>query len=141
MTEKYKTSYHYENGYAIFTIHYKDCAFSGDAKCHPDDMDMESERTGLTIAEARAHIHMMKFIKRHEIQPVVDTYHHLLKNIQSSKKHDPRAYESCMLRSQLAHWENRLAEIEADIADEEKYLKEYINQKDKLYKRLRARNQ
>ena len=32
-------------------------------------------------------------------------------------------------------------EINADIADEEKYLKEYINQKDKLYRKLRARNQ
>jgi uncharacterized coiled-coil protein SlyX len=66
---------------------------------------------------------------------------HLLANIQSSKHHDPRAYESCMLRSQLAHWENKLEEITTDIADEEKYLKEYINQKDKLYRKLRARNQ
>ena len=141
MTEKYKTSYYYDNGYAIFTIHYKDCAFRGDAKCHPDDTDMMSERTGLTIAEARAHIQMQKFIKRHEIQPVIDAYRHLLKNIQTSKKHNPKAYESCMLRSQLAHWESKLAEIEADIADEEKYLKEYIEQKDKFYCRIRARNQ
>ena len=46
-----------------------------------------------------------------------------------------------MLRSQAAHWEAKLDEINADIKDEERYLKEYINQKDKLYRKLRARNQ
>lgn len=137
----YKTDYAYEDGVAYFLIYYKEFIFTGKAKCHPEDLDMESERTGLTIAEARAIIKMKKFIKRHEIQPVIDAYKHLLKNLQSSSKHDPKAYESCMLRSQLSHWEGQLAEITADIADEEKYLKEYINQKDKLYNKLRARNQ
>jgi hypothetical protein len=46
-----------------------------------------------------------------------------------------------MLRSQYAHWVEKLAEIKTDIEEEEKYLKEYIDQKDKLYQRLRARNQ
>ena len=137
----YKTDYAYEDGMAYFFIYYKEFIFTGKAKCHPEDLDMESERTGLTIAEARAIIKMKKFIKRHEIQPIINAYKHLLKNLQSSSKHNPKAYESCMLRSQLSHWEGQLAEITADIADEEKYLKEYINQKDKLYNKLRARNQ
>lgn len=140
MAKNYTVAYEYDFGTSCFMIFYKDQTFFGKAECHPDDMDMESQRTGLTIAEARAHIQMLKFIKRHEIQPVIDSYNHLLKNIQSSKKHNPRAYESCMIRSQLAHWENKLKEITNDIKDEEKYLKEYIDQKDKLYRRLRARN-
>ena len=125
----------------MFVIYYKNNSFVGYAHCHDDDKDMESERTGLTIAEARAHIQLKKFQKRFEIEPIVNAYRHTLKNIQSSTHHNPRTYESCMLRSQLAHWENKLAEIKADIADEEKYLKEYIDQKDKLYHKLRARNQ
>lgn len=137
----YQTEYEYALGVSCFAIIYKDQIFFGKAACHPDDKDMESERTGLTIAEARAHIKLLKFIKNHEIQPVIDACQHLLKNIQSSKHHNPKAYESCMLRSQLAHWEAKLAEIKTDIADEEKYLKEYITQKDKLYRKLRARNQ
>ena len=83
---------------------------------------------------------MKKFIKRHEIEPVIAAYKHLLKNIESSKHHNPRAYESCMIRSQLAHWENKLEEINTDIADEERSLQDYIKQKDKLYQKLRARN-
>ena len=141
MSNNYKTDYGYEDNTAYFIIYYKDLSFIGRAHCHPDDLDMESERTGLTIAEARAAIKMKKFIKNYEIKPVINSYRHLLKNIQSSKHHNPRAYEACMLRSQLAHWEAKLAEINSDIADEEKYLKEYIDQKDKLYRRLRARNQ
>ena len=137
----YQTDYEYSYGTSCFAITYKDQVFLGKAECHPEDKDMESERTGLTIAEARAYIKLLKFIKNHEIKPVIDAYKHLLKNIQSSKNHNPRAYESCMLRSQLSYWEGRLAEIVTDIADEEKCLKEYIAQKDKLYRKLRARNQ
>lgn len=141
MSKNYEVKYSYDHGDSLFVIYYNGESFVGTAHCHDEDKDMESERTGLTIAEARAHIKMKKFIKRYEITPVVNTLRHLLANIQSSKHHDPRAYESCMLRSQLAHWENKLEEITTDIADEEKYLKEYINQKDKLYRKLRARNQ
>ena len=139
----YKTEYQYneEYGNSYFYIEYNGLSMCGQAKCHPDDSDMMSERTGLTIAEARAHIQMLKAKKKYEIQPKIDVLYHLLTNIQSSKNHNPKAYESCMLRSQLAHWEGQLAEINADIADEEKYLKEYIDQKDKLYRKLRARNQ
>ena len=139
----YKTEYQYneEHGNSYFYIEYNGLSMCGQAKCHPDDVDMMSERTGLTIAEARAHIQMLKAKKKYEIQPKIDVLRHLLTNIQSSKNHNPKAYESCMLRSQLAHWEGQLAEINADIADEEKYLKEYIDQKDKLYRKLRARNQ
>ena len=141
MSKNYKTEYNYDHGNSLFIIYYKDQVFIGEAYCHSDDMDMESERTGLTIAEARAQIKLKKFQKRFEIEPVVNAYRHTLKNIQSSTHHDPKAYESCMLRSQLTHWEDKLAEITSDIADEEKYLKEYIIQKDKLYRKLRARNQ
>lgn len=139
----YKTEYEYneKTGKSYFYIECNGITMCGEAKCHPDDTDMMSERTGLTIAEARAYIQMLKAKKKYEIQPKIDVLRHLLKNIQSSKHHDPKAYESGMLRSQLAHWEGQLAEINADIADEEKYLKEYIDQKDKLYRKLRARNQ
>lgn len=141
MSENYKTDYAYEDNTAYFIIHYKGQTFMGKAHCHPDDLDMESERTGLTIAEARAHIKLKKFQKRFEIEPVVNALRHMVNNIQSSTHHNARAYESCMMRSQLAHWEDQFAEINADIVDEEKYLKEYIDQKDKLYRKLRARNQ
>ena len=138
MSENYKTDYAYEDNTAYFIIHYKGQTFMGKAHCHPDDLDMESERTGLTIAEARAYIQMLKAKKKYEIQPKIDVLRHLLTNIQSSKRHDPKAYESCMLRSQLAHWEDKLEEINTDIADEERSLQDYIKQKDKVVGLLTA---
>ena len=139
----YKTEYEYneKTGKSYFYIQYNGITVCGEAKCHPEDADMMSERTGLTIAEARAYIQMLKAKKKYEIQPKIDVLRHLLKNIQSSKRHDPKAYESCMLRSQLAHWEDKLEEINTDIADEEHSLQDYIKQKDKLYNKLRARSQ
>lgn len=141
MSKNYEVQYSYDHGDSLFVIYYNGESFVGTAHCHDEDKDMESERTGLTIAEARAYIKMLKAKKKYEIQPKIDVLRHLLKNIQSSKRHDPEAYESCMLRSQLAHWENKLEEINTDIADEERSLQDYIKQKDKLYQKLRARNQ
>jgi len=37
--------------------------------------------------------------------------------------------------------EKELAAINNDIADEQKFIKDYIEGKDKLYKRLRAKSQ
>ena len=139
----YKTEYEYneKTGKSYFYIQYNGITVCGEAKCHPEDADMMSERTGLTIAEARAYIQMLKAKKKYEIQPKIDVLRHFLKNIQSSMRHDPKAYESCMLRGQMAHWEDKLEEINTDIADEERSLQDYIKQKDKLYNKLRARSQ
>jgi hypothetical protein len=46
-----------------------------------------------------------------------------------------------MLRSQIRAIERELAVISNSIADEQKFLKDYIDGKDKLFKRLRAKNQ
>lgn len=135
-----KYYYHKDTHKSYFDIEYKGQRFMGTAKCHIDDLDMESERTGLTIAEARANIKLKKFQKKFEIEPVVAALSHMLTNIRTSNQHDEKNYESRMIRRQLAFWQNKLDEITADIKDEEKYLKEYIDKKEKLYQKLRAKN-
>ena len=141
MSYKYKIKYNYDHGISIFTIYYKGNSFVGTAMCHDDDKDMESERTGLTIAEARAYIKMMRFIKKYEIKPKVDILYHLMNNIKLSKYHNPKAYEFRMIRNQYNYWNKKFEEIKTNINDEERYLKEYIDQKDKLYHKLRAKKQ
>ena len=44
----HNSTYGYNNGIAVYKIKYKRKIFSGTAHCHPDDLDMESERVGLT---------------------------------------------------------------------------------------------
>jgi hypothetical protein len=59
----------------------------------------------------------------------------------TSKNFNPKSYEAKMIRSQIKVLENDLAAINADLANERKNLKEYIDKKDILYKKLRAKNQ
>ena len=128
-------------GYARCLMIYNGQAFEGGAKCHPDDMDMISERTGCCIAEARAYIKALRFKRDHEIQPKLDVLRHLYNNMQTSKYFNSKSYEAKMLRSQIGAIEKELAAVSQDLAEEKKYLKQNIDNKDKFYQRLRARNQ
>jgi hypothetical protein len=61
--------YEYLLGQSMCTIKYKGKEFIGIANCHPDDTDFESERVGMTIAEARANIKVLCFMRDCEIKP------------------------------------------------------------------------
>ena len=135
------STYSYENGSATYTMIYKGHEFTGHAKCHPDDEDMISERVGLTIAETRAAIEVVRFIKEFEIKPQLKVLKHLYANMRTSKYYNPNSYEAKMLRSQIRVIERELTTINNQLADERKFLKDYIDGKDKLYQRLRAKSQ
>ena len=132
--------YKYGEGSAVCIIKYNGYDFVGRADCHPDDEDFESERVGLTIAESRANIKVLRHIRNCEIKPQLKILKHLFNNMKSSTYHDPYSYEAKMMRSQIHVIEKELATINNAIADEQKFIKDYINGKDKMYKRLRGKN-
>lgn len=138
----YRTEYEYneKTGKSYFYIEHNGITMCGEAKCHPDDTDMMSERTGLTIAEARAQIKVMKFKRNFELKPKIAAITHLLNTMERSTKYNENSYESKMIRRQLHTLKKQLTTINNDIAEEEKYLNEYITQKEKLYQKLRGRN-
>lgn len=137
----FKSSYNYINGSAIYVIKYNNQEFEGKAVCHPEDRDFESARVGLTIAEARANIKVLRYIRECELKPQLKVLNHLLSNMKTSKYYNPISYEATMLRSQIRAIEKELAAINNEIADEQKFIKDYVSGKDKLYKRLRAKSQ
>ena len=92
-------SFGYAQGSACCIIIYNGFEFVGEAQCHPDDMDMESERTGLCIAEARAMIKVMRFKRDYEIAPQLKILNHLYSNMSTSKYFNPKSYEAKMLRN------------------------------------------
>lgn len=134
-------TYDYNYGLATYIINYKGQQFIGQASCHPEDMDMESDRVGLTIAEARATIKLHRFIRDFEIKPQLKILRHLYSNIKNNKRYNPKNRETKMMYNQIRALEKELVVINNDIADEKKFLKDYIDGKDKLYKRLRAKHQ
>lgn len=134
-------NYGYVNGSAVYIIEYNGYRFVGEATCHPDDLDFESERVGLTIAEARANIKVLRHMRDCEVKPQLKILKHLYDNMRSSTHYNHYSYEAKMLRSQIRAIENELATVNNGIADERKFIKDYIDGKEKMYKRLRAKSQ
>ena len=134
-------NYAYNDGVSSYQITYKGYNFLGLAECHNDDMDFANERVGLTIAEARAVIKVLRFMRDTELVPQIKILKHLYSNIETSQFHNPKSHESRRIRSQIRALERALESVNNAIADEKKFIKDYIDGKDKLYKRLRAKNQ
>lgn len=129
-----------DGGHACCIIKYQGMEFVGEATCHPEDKDFESERIGLTIAEARANIKVLQFIRKFEIKPQLKILNHLYTNMKTSTHFTPDSYEAKMLRSQINALKKELEMIENDIKYEKKFVKDYIDGKNKMHQRLRAKN-
>ena len=128
------------NGEAYCTIKYKNIVFTGEAKCHPDDDDFMSDKTGCFIAEVRANIKVLKYRRNNELVPILRAFEHVQSNMDTSTKYAPKSYEAKMIHRQIKALKRQIAEVDAAIADEEAYLKKYIDDKEKLYQRLRAKS-
>lgn len=125
------------DGKAFCVMIYKGNKFYGSAHCHKDDKDFMSEITGCTIAEARAKIKVMQHIKNNEIKPALTTLYHIISSFESNSRYDPECPEYKFIWRQINVNEEELTKIRSSIADEKKFLKEYIDQKEKNYEKLR----
>lgn len=130
-------SYSSEEHVASCIINYNNLEFIGIAECHPDDMDFASERTGCAIAEARARIQMLRYIRDGELKPTLKSYKHLMSCMKTSKYFDPTSYEAKMIRSTIKQLEEKLSNTKLLITREQADLKDYIKSKDDFYKRIR----
>lgn len=129
--------YDAESGISICKIFYKNFMFLGDAYCHPDDVDMCSEITGLTIAENRATIKYLQHIRDCELWPAHRAMNHLLCGVQSSQYHNMISYETQCIKRELQRLEKEIATVNNDLAMLRKNLKLYIAEKENLYQKIR----
>lgn len=136
-----KSNYSYVDGFATYVIKYNNQEFKGEAACHPEDRDFESSRVGLTIAESRANIQVLRHIRENELKPQLKILNHLYANMKTSTYYNSISYEARMVRSQIRAIEKELAIVNNGINDEKQFIKNYISGKDKMYKRLRGKNQ
>ena len=118
-------------------ITYNGMTFYGEAKCHPDDYDMCSDRTGYFIAEARANIAKLRYCRDHEIMPMVKQYRHFYDCVSHSTHFNTDSYEAQAIRREWNRWEKQLLAIKEDIKHEKEYLNLYMTEKEKLYNRIR----
>lgn len=141
--KKIKPIFHYdkETGCSTCVIETKYGKFSGIACCHPDDMDMASEKVGCEIAYTRAAIDSLKYERDCIIKPSLKALRQLYYSMKHSKKFNPKSYETKMIRRQIQNWEFDLATVNDMIATERKILKDYIDTKEILYQGIRKRRE
>ena len=137
MKKQPKYSWNEEKGIAFTTLYYKNRAFIAKAQCHPDDRDMMSKLTGQTIAEYRATLKYLRFIRDYELQPQLKSLRQLYYSMKHSKKFNPKSYEAIMLYRQIHHIEDDIKEIEFMITNTKNDLQCYLNTKEKDHIQLR----
>jgi len=120
---------------------YKNYEFTGVANCHPDDQDMMSKLTGQVIAEMRATIKYLSFVRDCELRPQLKSLYQLYYSMNHSKYFDPKSYEAKMLYKQINILKEDLANTKIEINNIRKSLREYINQKEKDHKKIREYKQ
>ena len=138
--KKIKPILHYdkETGCSTCVIETKYGKFSGTACCHPDDMDMASEKVGCEIAYSRAAIDSLKYERDNVIKPSLKALKQLYYSMNRSKRFNPKSYEYKMLKRQIECWEFDLAVIGDMIDTEKTWIRDYLNTKEALYQNIRA---
>ena len=108
--------------------------FLGVAKCHPDDIDFQSEKTGMFIAESRAEIKALQHYKNNILKPGLNALKQLYYSINHSKQYNRKSYEAKMLYRQIKMKETDIEEVQRIINERKANLKQYIDDKDAFYK-------
>lgn len=127
-----------DTGTATCSCDYNNIKYTGIAHCHPEDQDMMNENTGMTIAEWRLQIQLLR-VHREEVKTELKTLKQLYYSMTQSKNFNYNSYETKTLRRQIRERENYLDFIRNElIPPYQKYLRDWIDGKDKFYKRIRA---
>ena len=132
-----KTTYIYHNGIAKYTIIDNDgSVYIGEAHCHPEDVDMMSEKTGLQIAEIRANIKFLKHLikeSKKELKALKD-FHSLLK---FNPYYNKENREVKLLIKEIRRREKDIKENKNSLKEMKDSLIEYIAEKEKFYQKIR----
>lgn len=125
-------------GVAKCTIYYKSRAFEGVAQCHPNDEDMQSHLTGLTIANLRAELEYLKY-EYNKTRAGLDALNQLYYSMNRSKNFNEKSYENSMLQRQIHQSKFALDTISKMLASTKQEIKTYIEGKEQFYQSVRKK--
>lgn len=111
--------------------------FYGMAFCSEEDKDFMNEYTGIQIAQQRACINAQKDYIQNDVKPRLKAIKQLYYSINRSKHYNIKCYENKMIRRQLYVIKNELTTAQMELIQMEQALKDYIEEKDKFYKKIR----
>lgn len=127
-----------EAGVAICTLFDGNNTYTGVAVCAPEDFDMKNEKTGCQIAEWRAELEYFIHVRDNELKPEIKALKQLYYGMNQSTHFNENSYENLSLQRLIRKKEFDLTVIKEMIADQKRMLKEYLEEKGKFYKRIRA---
>lgn len=113
--------------------------FIGEATCHPNDIDMVSERTGCELAFRRAKLQYLRTIRDAEIKPALQALKHLYACMTHSTHFEANSYEARTIRKHIHQTTFDLTTIKEEIAYEYQGITDYIKGKDKIYQSIRSK--
>lgn len=113
----------------ICRIDYKNHTFIGETTCYPEDKAYESENTGYTIAESRAEINRLRFV-RDEVSAELKA----MKRLRSTAHVVKGSNIEKHLNEEITSLTYRLDLINETIQDIRSSIKHYIEDKDRLYR-------
>ena len=136
-----KFSWHPDSGTAICVLKdNKGRTFVGEAMCHPNDLDMVSERTGCELAFRRAKLEYLRTIRDAELKPALRALKHLYGCMTHSTNFNANSYEARTIRKHIHQITFDLTTIKEEIAYEYQGITDYIKGKDRIYNKIRSRN-
>ena len=138
MRTKTTIDWNKETGEATVTItdlHYNK-NFIGKALCCSEDKDMCSRLTGLEIANRRAFILYLKEQKK-KCMLEYEALKRFQNSVKNCKYYNEEFQIERKLLKELSRYENTILFLKEKISVENKKLKEYIEAKEDLYKKVR----
>lgn len=123
---------------ATCTIYYKKKPFLGVAYCHPQDKDFCSEKTGSSIAEMRAQIKLLTYIRDSELRPAYDAIKHLYSSLSQGTSYNKNSQEFKAVRKELFRLKKDLDTVRQELVSIKENLNFYIKEKEKFYQKIRT---
>ena len=103
--------------------------------------DMVNELTGLSIAEGRATIQLLKHYRKNVVKPQIAILEQLWATMEQGKYFDKKSPYVRLIRRQIASLKNTEANLRCDIENIRKSVYDYINDKEEFYKKIRSKRE
>lgn len=110
-------------------IDYKDHVFIGETTCYPEDEKYKTERTGYNIAECRAEVQRLRFLR-----DVVNAELRAMKRLRSTAHIVKGSNVEKHLNEEIITLTEKVGLIDETIQDIRDGIKCYIEDKDKVYR-------
>lgn len=113
--------------------------YIGEARCHPDDVDMKNKMTGSEIAYRRAYIKYLKHMRDTEFVPQLSILKHMYSCMEQAADFNPKDNNIRLMKRAIDNYSAAVDMVREAIRDERNDLHTYMTDKAKLYKLIRDR--